>query len=222
MATFQSSGAFVNNIENQPGSMHHTAACSFDLNQTLPLVTDPHAPLDVHILLDETGSMQSLGNEPSEAVASFLQIQRDGGIPIHISLTKFHLQIKPVFVDLPMNHPDCRMTSYTPSSMTAAYDALRYVILSSNKPVSIVYITDGEDNSSRTSSREIKDLVERAKSCGWKFDFIGCNIESMVESQRTGIPISQPIDMDGPPPSLTVLMRGVSSQVVEMNRDRTS
>lgn len=204
-----------------PNSMYHTVASSLDLNQTLPAVTDPHAPLDVHILLDETGSMASLGNEPSEAVSGFIQVQRSGGVPVNISLTKFHLHIMPVFTDLPMNHEDCKMTSYRPSSMTAAYDALRYIILSSTKPLAVVYITDGEDNSSRTTSSEIKALVQRAKECGWTFDFIGCNIESMVESARTGIPSSQPFDMEGAP-SLPQMMRGASENVVSMNRDRTA
>ena len=205
--------------EMPPNSMYHTVASSLDLNQNLPTVTDPHAPLDVHILLDETGSMASLGNEPNEAVSSFIKIQREGGIPVRISLTKFHLHIIPVFSDLPLDHPDCKMTSYHPSSMTAAYDALRYIILSSTKPLAVVYITDGQDNSSRTTSREIKYLIKRAQDCGWTFDFIGCNMESMVESERMGMPSSQPMH-DGPPMTLPQMMRGASDNVVSMNRER--
>lgn len=197
-------------------SMFHTVASSLDLNQNLPMAANNTA-LDVHILLDETGSMASLGNEPSEAVSSFIQIQRDSGIPNTISLTKFHLHIMPVFADLPPTHEDCKMTSYTPGSMTAAYDALRYIILSSTKPLAVVYITDGQDNSSRTTAREIKDLIQRAKDCGWTFDFIGCNMESMVESERMGMPSSQPHG-----DSLPQMMRGASDTVVSMNRTRTT
>ena len=149
---FQRASNYMNTVNNAPedflppSSMFHTVASSLDLNQNIPAVTDPHAPLDVHILLDETGSMASLGNEPSEAVSSFIQIQRDSGIPVTISLTKFHLHIMPVFADLPPTHADCKMNTYTPGSMTAAYDALRYIILSSTKPLAVVYITDGQDN----------------------------------------------------------------------------
>jgi len=201
-----------------PNSMYHTVASSLDLNQNLPMAANNTA-LDVHILLDETGSMASLGNEPEQAVASFIQVQRDGGIPVNISLTKFHLHIMPVFTDLPMTHEDCKMPSYTPESMTAAYDALRYIILSSTKPLAIVYITDGEDNSSRTTAREIKALIQRAKDCGWTFDFIGCNIESMVESERMGMPSSQPMRGEN---SLPQMMRAASDTVVSMNRTRTA
>jgi hypothetical protein len=213
-------GSYGSVPEVPPNSMYHTVASSLDLNQNLPMAANNTA-LDVHILLDETGSMASLGNEPEQAVASFIQVQRDGGIPVNISLTKFHLHIMPVFTDLPMEHEDCRMPSYTPTSMTAAYDALRYIILSSTKPLAIVYITDGEDNSSRTTAREIKELIQRAKDCGWTFDFIGCNMESMVESERTGIPSSQPM-RDGFPSSLPEMMRAASDTVVSMNRERTA
>jgi hypothetical protein len=104
--------------------------------------------------------------------------------------------------------------------MTAAYDAVRYVILTSEKPLAIVFVTDGEDNSSTTTHTEIRALIQRAKDCGWTFEFVGCNLEAMGESQRMGMPTTQTLD----DPSLTLpqMMRGVSDTMAAMNRARSS
>ena len=197
--------------------IYHQHALSLDLNKTLPRA-DPAAALDVHIVLDETGSMQSMGNEPVESVKAFIDIQRTG-VPICISLTKFNLYMTTVYSSVPIADPVCDQLPYHPSSMTAAYDALRYVILSATTPLSIVFITDGEDNSSGTSRQEIHALIQRAKDCGWTFEFIGCNEESMIESQRMGMPSSQPLDT---PTNLPELMRGTSNTLAGMNRARTN
>lgn len=192
---------------------------TMDMNKELPCVENSHAPLDVHFVLDETGSMASFGTEPMESVNTFIRVQRDAGIPIEISLTTFNLYIHPVFT-LPMNDPDCRLTTYTPSNFTAAYDALRYVILTATKPLAVVFVTDGQDNSSITTREEIKFLIEKATTCGWKFQFIGCTQESMVESRHMGMYTSQ--DINAPPASLPQLIRNVSHEISQLNRDRTS
>jgi hypothetical protein len=201
-------------------SIFHTKALEHDLNKALPRVTDPTAPLDIHILLDETGSMGTLGNEPAESVKTFVDVQRASGLPVSISLTKFNLYITPVYTNTPITDPVCNVTPYHPNGMTAAYDAIRYVILTSDRPLAVIYITDGQDNSSSTTSGEVKALIERAKDCGWTFEFVGCNLDSMVESQRMGMPTTQP--SDEPPSSLPALMRAVSNNVSTMNRERSS
>jgi hypothetical protein len=202
-----------------PQGLFHTKALEFPLDKPLPKVTDPTAPLDMHIVLDETGSMGSMGNEPIESVTTFVDVQRTNGIPIRISLTKFNLYINPVYTNVLITDPACDTTTYEPNGMTAAYDALRYVILTSETPLALVFITDGADNSSSTKSSEIKSLIRRAQDCGWTFEFIGCNLESMAESQRMGMPTSQSPDA---PSSLPELMRCVSNTLAGMNRERSS
>jgi len=200
-------------------SVFHSNAMNYALDKDIPRVTDPTAPLDMHIILDETGSMASLGDEPPQSVKTFVDVQRSNGLPIRLSLTKFNLYITPVFVDVLITDPVCDHTPYHPNGMTAAYDAVRYVILSSDKPLAVVFVTDGQDNSSQTTSQEIKTLVQRAKDCGWTFDFVGCNIESLVESQRMGISTTQ--RQEDPPSTLPELMRYASGGLAAMNRGRT-
>lgn len=204
-------------VPNSHG-LFHTKALDYPLDKEIPKVTDPTAPLDMHIVLDETGSMMPMGNEPMESVKTFVDIQRNNGIPIRISLTKFNLYMNPVYTNVLVTDSACDMT-YEPNGMTAAYDALRYVILTAETPLALVFITDGEDNSSATTSSEIKTLIRRAQDSGWTFEFIGCNLESMVESQRMGMPTSQ--SLDTPPMSLPALMRNVSDTLAGMNRART-
>jgi hypothetical protein len=201
-------------------SIFHSRAMNYDLNKNLPRVTDPTAPLDMHVILDETGSMMSLGNEPAESVKTFVDVQRTNGIPIRFSLTKFNLYITPVYSDVAITDPVCDHTPYHPSGMTAAYDAVRYVILTSEKPLAIVFVTDGQDNSSHTTHDQIRALIQRAKDCGWTFEFVGCNLEAMEESQRMGMPTTQ--SLDDPPQTLPELMRGTSNNMAAMNRERSS
>lgn len=200
-------------------SVFHSKAMDYDLNKDLPRVTDPTAPLDMHVILDETGSMGSLGNEPAESVKTFVDVQRANGLPIRMSLTKFNLYITPVYSNVAITDPVCDRTPYNPNGMTAAYDAVRYVILTSEKPLAIVFVTDGEDNSSSTTHAEIRALIQRARDCGWTFEFVGCNLEAMQESQRMGMPTTQ--SPDDPPLTLPELMRGASDTMATMNRGRT-
>lgn len=218
-ATLSPSPAPLMSVETKKG-LFHTKALEFPLNKELPKVTDPTAPLDMHIVLDETGSMGTMGNEPIESVKTFIEVQRANGLPIRMSLTRFNLYINPEYTNVLITDPACDTTTYDPNGMTAAYDALRYVILTSETPLALVFITDGADNSSSTTSSEIKALIRRAQDCGWTFEFIGCNLESMAESQRMGMPTSQ--FPDAPPSSLPELMRGVSNNLAGMNRARSS
>ena len=136
-----------------------------------------------------------------------------------MSLTKFNLYITSVYSNVAITDPVCDRTPYNPNGMTAAYDAVRYVILTSDKPLAIVFVTDGEDNSSSTTNAEIRALIQRAKDCGWTFEFVGCNLEAMQESQRMGMPTTQ--SPDDPPLTLPELMRGASDTMATMNRGRT-
>jgi hypothetical protein len=200
-------------------SIFHSKAMDYDLNKDLPRV-DPTTPLDMHIILDETGSMASLGNEPAESVKTFVDVQRANGLPIQMALTKFNLYITTVYSNVAITDPVCDRTPYHPSGMTAAYDAVRYVILTSEKPLAIVFVTDGQDNSSYTTSTEIRALIQRAKDCGWTFEFVGCNLDAMEESQRMGMQTTQ--SSDDPPQTLPELMRGTSNNMAAMNRERSS
>lgn len=52
--------------------------------------------------------------------------------------------------------------------------------------VIVLTITDGEENSSRkTSKNDIKKLVEEQTALGWKFDFLSADMKAINEATRS-------------------------------------
>lgn len=84
-------------------------------------------------------------------------------------------------------------TNYRPRGGTALLDAMGQAIkVASNctaDSITMVFLTDGAENSSRTYTKaHINDLIEDRKRQGWKFVFLAANQDAIQTGATLGIP----------------------------------
>jgi uncharacterized protein YegL len=158
----------------------------------------------VSILLDRSGSMDSIKNDVIGGFNHFIEEQKKVPGEMSVSLLSFATQgdYKVVYdvVKLADIKPlDDR--SYHPSGMTALNDSfVRLINLTGQKldampedqrpdKVLIVCITHGEENNSIEHTTEaLKSIIEHQKNqYNWEFMYIGANQDAFAEAAKRGI-----------------------------------
>ena len=140
------------------------------------------------IILDESGSMQSIKTAALNSVNESLQSIRHAQMKYeeqehYVTFVTFNNDVKTLFdcVSIDMIN-DLTPRDYNPNCCTALYDAmgmslgkLRRTVAKDDK-VLVTIVTDGYENASREySAKAIKKLVEKLKSKGWVFAYMGAN-----------------------------------------------
>jgi hypothetical protein len=87
--------------------------------------------------------------------------------------------------------------SYMPGGMTALLDAVGSTLTAlrhehgKHSDVIVLIVTDGEENSShRFSRRDVRALIDAARTDGWEFVFMGADDSVWSEAGSMGIPAS--------------------------------
>lgn len=150
--------------------------------------------LDIVFILDESGSMESMGTEPVQSVNNFIQEQKKNASPgSKFSLWTFNSTVTNVIDDVDLQQVGL-FTSYKPENMTSLYDALGKAITTkknkSNKDnVICVVLTDGQENSSQEYNKQsINSLIsEMETKHKWKFIYLGANHEVFASAGGIGI-----------------------------------
>ncbi len=157
--------------------------------------------MHAYVLLDRSGSMQTLWVEALSSVNSYakgLADKTDGhSVDSHITLAVFDGQDGLQFDVLRNKVPTLHWENVTdreasPRGMTPLLDALgRLIALAEtdnpDKAV-IVVMTDGAENASREVTREgIKAALDRVKAKGWETVFLGANFDNISDAAAVGV-----------------------------------
>jgi hypothetical protein len=165
--------------------------------------------MQAYILLDRSGSMQSLWVEALSSVNAFakeLANKKDGpAVDSHVTLAVFDSQETLRFDVLrrkqaalhwePVTDKDA-----TPRGMTPLLDAMARIIAlaeadNPDKAV-IVMMTDGAENASREVTRDgIKQALDRVKARGWEVIFLGANFDNISDAGSVGVGRGQQMAM---------------------------
>ena len=153
------------------------------------------------IIIDESGSMQSIKKEAIDSVNETIQTirgaQRKHEEQEHlVTLVTFNDEVKSVYECVPVNEvKELTAESYCPDCCTALYDAMGMSLNALRKSVAevdtvlVTIVTDGYENSSKEyDGKAIKALVDELKAKGWVFAYIGANHD--VESAAINISIT--------------------------------
>lgn len=187
--------------------------------------------IDIIIVLDESGSMIYMGNEPIQSANAFIQEQQkiadDGST---ITLVTFNDESNRLIDEqLLSDVKELSEDSYHPTGPTALNDAVCTTIdnkLKSKKSDSVILliITDGEENYSKWfSAADTKKRIEKVqKEHDWKVVFIGANIDSFSEGQKISVDSDKCVQYNQSlPGNLLFLLRSVSGNVSEYRKSRS-
>jgi hypothetical protein len=157
--------------------------------------------MQAYILLDRSGSMQSLWVEALSSVNAFakeLANKTDGPVvDSHVTLAVFDSQEGLHFDVLRKKQPALHWDNVTdkdasPRGMTPLLDAMVRIIslAESDNPdkAIIVVMTDGQENASREVTRDgVKAALDRVKAKGWETVFLGANFDNIADASSVGV-----------------------------------
>ena len=157
--------------------------------------------VEIACIIDESGSMESTKSASIEGYNSFLKQQQELPGEAKFSLVFFNTVDRMVYnaVDLHYAAPLTDM-SYRPYGGTALYDAVGRTIDSlgerfssaARKPDKVVFVilTDGEENSSRSYTKQmVADKIKHQKEkYAWEFIFLAANQDAFATGSGLNIP----------------------------------
>jgi len=159
------------------------------------------------VIIDESGSMQSIKKEAIDSVNETIQTIRSAQKKHEeqehfVSLVTFNDYVKTVYECVPVEEiKELTAETYRPDCCTALYDAMGLSLNALSKKVAeddkvlVTVVTDGYENASREySGKAVKALVDELKAKGWVFAYIGANQD--VEAVAATISITNVLNFE--------------------------
>ena len=161
-------------------------------------MTDPNLT-HIYLLLDRSGSMQSIKTDTEGGFAAFVEEQRRIPGECRVTLAQFDNHYDVVYVDRPI--ADVPTLDLQPRGSTALLDAMGRSITEAGtrlaalpedqRPdtVIVAIMTDGHENASQEWTHPaIKALVEQQTSqWGWQFLYMGADQDAIEVGRNIGI-----------------------------------
>jgi hypothetical protein len=159
---------------------------------TVPATTD--APQRDYILLDASGSMCSRWWESLDAIDNYIAGLKANNVQSRVKLATFTSIGSDLQYDIGRDSDVATYQNCTEASPvmysggTPLYDAINRMIrdLRDERPGSIVIVTDGEENASKTTLVQAKSLLDWARSKGWQVIFMGCDWDNSRQARLLG------------------------------------
>ena len=140
------------------------------------------------IIIDESGSMQSIKKEAIDSVNETIQTIRAAqkkheGQEHLITIVSFNDDVKSICKCVSADEAkELNAETYQPNCCTALYDAMGISLnelrknVAENDKVLVTVVTDGYENASKEyDGKAIKSLVDELKAKGWVFAYVGAN-----------------------------------------------
>ncbi|NPD47602.1 vWA domain-containing protein [Lentimicrobium sp. S6] len=156
---------------------------------------------NIIMLLDRSGSMDSIKEETILGFNSFIKKQIESNPNTLISLYQFDDKYDKVFENTPLsNCPELNKYSFIPRGLTALLDAIG-ITIKRNKPIKnkldietneqtvFVIITDGYENASeKFTLSKVHNLIKKMESKhNWQFVYLGANQDAIKVAATFGI-----------------------------------
>jgi uncharacterized protein YegL len=155
----------------------------------------------VGLLIDETGSMNGLEPAVVGGVNEFVEKLRadEAEAKVLATLAMFDLHandpvVRVKFAGIPLDELTLLGPGdYRPRGATPLNDAVVATIRRMDKAVKkgeramLVILTDGLENASETSSRDVRKLIHAREKKGWEFIYLGANQDAWAEADKIGL-----------------------------------
>ena len=160
-------------------------------------MTDPQRSL-IAVLLDRSGSMESIKSDTEGGFNAFIAGQRNGPLDVRVTLAQFDTDYDVVYAHRPVQ--EVPPLALQPRGMTALYDAVGKLITDvgaelaalpeNERPgrVVVVVLTDGHENSSREWTHDAVSAAigRQEREYGWDFLFLGANMDAVAVGEQLG------------------------------------
>ena len=177
--------------------------------------------ISILFILDSSGSMQILRNEPIQSMKSFYNAQKETGKEFLSTFITFNDHVNFIHKNMKGSEINIKNEDFIPAGMTALLDAIGTGIEFQRnikpKNVICVILTDGRENASKIyKTSEIKDLTKKMETeNGWKFIYLGANQDSFDVSETLGINPNNSANYDYTPQGFKNAVQEVSSCISE-------
>ena len=160
---------------------------------------------DITIVLDRSGSMQSVRQDTIGGFNSFLAEQKALPGEANFTLVQFNTTDETTFNAVPIAEvPALTLGTFKPQGGTALLDAIGKTVIATGQrlaamsdaarpgKVLLVIMTDGEENSSREFTREkVFEMISHQRDkYQWQVAFIGANQDAIATGASIGIPVT--------------------------------
>lgn len=159
----------------------------------------------VYVLLDRSGSMQSIREDAEGGLRALIEEQRAQPGRATLRLAQFDSEYEVVHRSLPLDQVP--MPALHPRGRTALLDAWGMemsavgeelaALPEEQRPAHVIFavVTDGAENASQEWSRQqVFDRVrEQTEKWGWTFLFIAANQDAVTEGAKYGVPAGQTV-----------------------------
>ncbi|MDB5388705.1 MAG: hypothetical protein JWM11_4351 [Planctomycetaceae bacterium] len=181
---------------------------------------------DITLVLDRSGSMESVKAATIEAFNGFLNSQRKGVGSARMTLVQFDNEYEVVFAAQPLDQAtELNNQTFQPRGATALLDAMGRTMIATGKRLSdmpeaerpgtvlFVTLTDGEENASHEFDlTKINAMIsEQRDKYAWQFVFLAANQDAIATAAKMGIGAAQSLTMSATP-------AGVQSSLAALDR----
>ncbi|WP_405167613.1 VWA domain-containing protein [Nocardia sp. NBC_01499] len=185
-------------------------------------MTNPDLTL-IAVLLDRSGSMQSIKSDTEGGFAAFIDEQRTVPKTIEVTLARFDTEYECVYANRPL--AQVPPLDLQPRGMTALYDAVGRLVTDvgaelakrseQDRPgtVIVVVLTDGHENSSKEwSHTAVKSLITQQQDVyDWNFLFLGANMDAVAIGAQMGFDPGNSITYAAAPQGVSGVFRAASA-----------
>ncbi|MFG1797031.1 VWA domain-containing protein [Nocardia sp. NPDC049149] len=185
-------------------------------------MTNPDLTL-IAVLLDRSGSMQSIKTDTEGGFAAYLEKQREQPDGVEVTLAQFDNEYECVYANRPIEQVP--PLDLQPRGMTALYDAVGRLVTDvgaelAKRPeqqrpgtVIVVVLTDGHENASKEwTHTAVKSLITQQREVySWNFLFLGANMDAVTIGSEMGFDPRQSITYAAAPQGVSGVFRSAAS-----------
>ena len=192
----------------------------------------------IAVILDRSGSMQSIRNDIIGGFNAFLHDQRDAGGETTLTLVQFDDKdpFELIHDFLPLEDtPDLDPETYIPRASTPLLDAIGRSINHLQKKiwslpedgrpekVLILVITDGMENASREFNlADVRKMIVDRTVDGWSFAFLSADLDAISEACSLGFAHNSVMGFDRHGQGFSKAMACASIKFSDVRQNQTS
>lgn len=184
----------------------------------------------ISVILDRTGSMESIRDDTIGGFNAFLNEQKEQPETATLTLVQFDTQdpYEVIHQFTPINEvPELTRQTYVPRASTPLLDAigrgindLEHRLAKMEEPqrpskVVLVIITDGQENSSREFRKDqiVKMIQQKQEQEGWQFVFLSADLEAINDAMAYGFQAKASMTYDKSTKGVSAAWTSLSSKI---------